>query len=106
MKGSVKMIKLKSKEDVLKNYVSRYPELDEHFKLRLSEEYDRYAELLKNCKTKEEALEVFENEIRENENRYKDNALLRGLEDSPHNQYMEILANYGLIVFFRDNIFE
>ncbi len=100
------MFKLKSKEEVLKNYVSRYPELDQQFIANLSEEYDRYAKLLKDCNTKEEAIEVFDSEIRENENRYKDNALIRGLEDSPYNQYMEILAHYGLIVFFRDNIFE
>lgn len=98
------MVKLKSKEEVLRQYQSRYPELDQHFIANLSREYDRYAELLKNCKTKEEAFEIFEKEIKENERLYKDNSELKGLEDSPHNQYMEILANYGLIVFFRDNI--
>lgn len=100
------MIKLRSKEEVLKKYASRYPELDQHFMTKLSDEYDRYAELLKDCNTKEEVIEFFENEIRGNEQLYKDNALLRGLEDSPHNQYMEILAHYGLIVFFRDSILE
>ncbi len=35
-----------------------------------------------------------------NEERYKSDTLIECLEGSPHNQYMEILANYGLIVFF------
>lgn len=98
------MIKLRSKEEVLKNYVSRYPELDQHFMMKLSKEYDRYVEALKDCSTREEVNKIFEDEIKENERLYKDNAMLRGLEDSPYNQYMEILAHYGLIVFFRDNI--
>ena len=100
------MYKIRNKEDVLQEYVNRYPELDEHFKKELAEEYDRYRELLINTKTKEEALEVFEEEIRKNEERYKSNTLVECLEGSPHNQYMEILANYGLIVFFRDNMIE
>ncbi|WP_352420367.1 hypothetical protein [Proteiniborus sp.] len=100
------MIKLKSKEEVLKKYVSRYPELDQQFIKKLSEEYDRYVDALKGCNTKEEAINFFEDEIKENERLYKDNAILRGLEGSPYNQYMEILANYGLIVFFRDNILD
>ncbi|SDY73838.1 hypothetical protein SAMN05660462_00774 [Proteiniborus ethanoligenes] len=100
------MLKLKSKEEILKQYVSRYPELDRQFMNRLSEEYDRYIEVLKDVNSIEEYNKVFEEEIRENERRYKDNAMLRGLEDSPYNQYMEILAHYGLIVFFRDNMLD
>lgn len=98
------MLKIRKKEEVLKEYVNRYPELDEHFKKELSKEYDRYAKLLENIKTKEEALEIFEEEIRKNEEMYKNNELIRCLEGSPHVQYMEILANYGLIVFFRDHM--
>ena len=100
------MFKIKDKEEVLKKYVNRYPELDEHFKNELAKEYYRYRELLENVKTKEEAIEVFENEIRKNEERYKSDELVKCLEGSPHDQYMEILANYGLIVFFRDNMIE
>ena len=62
------MVKLKSKEEVLKEYMSRYPELDNFFKEELSEEYGRY------------------------------------VEASPHIQFMEILAQYGMIKFFRDNM--
>ncbi|MFA5523238.1 MAG: hypothetical protein WDA24_02665 [Tissierellales bacterium] len=98
------MIRLKSKEEVLKEYVSRYPELDQHFITKLSDDYDRYRELLKECNSKKEVIEVFEKEIRENEKLYNDSSLIRGLEDSPYNQYIEILANYGRIAFFRDNM--
>ncbi len=98
------MFKIRDKEEVLKEYVDRYPELDEHFKVELAKEYDRYRELLENAETKEEALEVFEEEIRKNEERYRNDTMIECLEGSPHSQYMEILANYGLIVFFRDNM--
>lgn len=100
------MIKIKSKEEVLKEYANRYPKLDEHFKRELVKEYERYGELLNDSNTKEEALKVFETEIRKNEERYKNDTLIECLEGSPHNQYMDILAHYGLIVFFRDNILE
>lgn len=100
------MFKIKEKEEVLKEYVARYPKLDEHFKAELANEYDRYRELLMNVKTKKEALEIFEEEIRKNEERYRNDTKIECLEGSPHNQYMEILANYGLIVFFRDNMIE
>lgn len=100
------MIKLKSKHEVLSQYVSRYPELDQQFLKRLSAEYDHYVEALKDCVTKEDAYKVFENEIKENERLYKDNAKMRCLEGSTYDQYMEILAHYGLIAFFRDNILD
>jgi nicotinic acid mononucleotide adenylyltransferase len=98
--------KIRDKGEVLREYVNRYPKLDEHFKKELVQEYDRYRELLIDTKTKEEALEVFEDEIKKNEEKYKSDTLIECLEGSPHNQYMEILANYGLIVFFRDNMIE
>lgn len=100
------MFIIKEKEAVLKEYTSRYPELDQVFMSELGREYDRYIDLLKNLETKEDALEVFEKEIERNENNYKNNAEMKCLEGSTHNQYMEILANYGMIVFFRDNMIE
>lgn len=98
------MVKIRSKSEVLMEYSSRYPKLDKYFLSKLSKEYDRYEKLLKDCKTIEEAYEVFENEIAENERRFTDNAKIKCLEGSTHQQYMEILAQYGLIVFFRDNM--
>lgn len=98
------MFKIRDKEDVLREYVDRYPALDQFAKEELSKEYDRYIDLLKNLETRDEAIEVFENEIRQNERSYKDNANMKDLEGSAHNQFMEILAHYGLIVFFRDNM--
>ena len=53
------MLRLKSKKEVLQEYESRYPELDNYFMNELSKEYDRYAELLKDCETKEEAYKIF-----------------------------------------------
>lgn len=100
------MIKLKNKEEVLKEYESRYPELDNYFMNELSKEYDRYADLVKDCNTKEEVYKIFSREIKENERRYKDNAMLEGLEASLDTQFMEILAQYGLIKFFRDNMID
>lgn len=98
------MYKIKNKEEVLKAYEKRYPELDQIFMTELGKEYDRYIDLLKNAATKEEAIEVFEKEIERNEKNYRYNAEMKCLEGSTHTQYMEILANYGLIVFFRDNM--
>ncbi|HHV27465.1 hypothetical protein FYJ27_03240 [Anaerosalibacter bizertensis] len=100
------MLRLKSKKEVLQEYESRYPELDNYFMNELSKEYDRYAELLKDCETKEEAYKIFSKEIKENEKRYRDNAMLNGLEASLDGQFMEILAQYGLIKFFKDNILD
>lgn len=100
------MFKIRDKEEVLKEYVNRYPELDQFAIDELSREYDRYIDLLKNLETKEEALEVFEEEIEKNERRYKDNRQMKGLEGSTHIQFMEILASYGMIVFFRENMIE
>ena len=100
------MFKIRDKEEVLNEYVSRYPELDDHFKEELAREYDRYKQLLGEVETVEGARAIFEDEIRKNEERYQSDKLIKSLEGSPHNQYMEILANYGLIVFFRDNMIE
>lgn len=100
------MFNIRNKEEVLKDYVTRYPELDKFILDGLSKEYDRYIDLLKNLETKEEALAVFEEEIEKNERKFKDNAQMKALEGSTHDQFMEILANYGLIVFFRDNMIE
>ncbi|HEY8362430.1 MAG TPA: hypothetical protein VIK77_06045 [Tissierellaceae bacterium] len=101
------MFRIRSKEEVLGEYKKRYPELDKFALEELSKEYDRYLNLIKNLETKEEVMEVFQREIEKNERRYRDdNDHMTLLEGSPHEQFMEILANYGLIVFFRDNMIE
>lgn len=100
------MFNIRDKEKVLNAYAKRYPELDQFVMDELSREYDRYIDMLKNLETKDEAICVFEDEIEKNEVRYTDNAQMRALEGSTHNQFMEILAAYGLIVFFRDNMIE
>lgn len=100
------MFNIRSKEEVLKEYVNRYSKLDEFAIDELSKEYDRYIDLLKSLETREEAIAMFEDEIEKNERKYKDNAQMEALEGSPHGQFMDILANYGLIVFFRDNMIE
>lgn len=97
-------MKIKSKEQVLKEYVKRYPQLDNYVLEELSSEYDRFLELLKDCKSKEEALSIFDEEIFKNEQKFKDNEHIDGLEGSPHNQYMEIMASYGLVVFFKQSM--
>lgn len=100
------MLKIRSKESVLKEYVSRYPKLDQFVIDELSREYDRYINLLKSVGTREDAIRIFKDEILENERRYRENDQMRCLEGSTHDQFMEILANYGMIVFFRDNMIE
>lgn len=105
--GGGTMFRIRSKEEVLGEYKKRYPELDKFALEELSKEYDRYLNLIKNLETKEEVMEVFQREIEKNERRYRDdNDHMTLLEGSPHEQFMEILANYGLIVFFRDNMIE
>lgn len=100
------MFKIKDKEEVLNAYVKRYPELDKFVMDELSREYDRYIDKLKSLETKNEAIVVFEEEIEENERRYTDNFQMKALEGSTHDQFMDIMASYGLIVFFRDNMLE
>ena len=87
------MFNIKSKEEVLKEYVNRYPRLDQFAIDELSKEYDRYIDLLKSLETRDEAIAIFEEEIEKNERKYKDNAQMKSLEGSAHNQFMEILAN-------------
>ncbi len=98
--------RIRDKEELLKEYANRYPELDQFVVDELSKEYDRYLDMLKSLESKEEAIEVFNNEIAKNEKRYSDNTQMQALEASSHNQFMDILASYGLIVFFRDNMIE
>lgn len=100
------MFKIRDKEEVLSEYQRRYHELDSIFIEELGKEYDRYVDLLKSLTTRDEAIEVFEKEIRRNEQNFKNNSQMNDLEGSAHTQYMSILANYGLIVFFRDNMIE
>lgn len=99
-------MKIKSKDEVILAYSRRYPALDAYFIKSLEEEYDRYYFHLKSLTTKESVDHFFESEILKNENAFKDNALLDGLESTLHDQYMSVLANYGLIVFFRDTMIE
>ena len=35
---------------------------------------------------------------------YRDNANIEGIESSLSDQYMAVMAAYGIIMFFRDNI--
>lgn len=98
------MLEIKSKDQVLMAYKNRYPGLDKFVLDELSKEYDRYLEKLRGLTSREEALEVFNREIEENEQKYRDNSAMKLLEASPHTQFMEILAAYGLIVFFRDTM--
>lgn len=100
------MFKIRDKDDVLKEYVNRYPELDQFVIDELSKEYDRYVNMLKSVESREDAMEVFNREIEINEKRYSDNGRMTAVEASSHNQFMDILASYGLIVFFRDNMIE
>lgn len=98
------MFKIKDKKEVLSAYGKRYPELDQFVMDELSKEYDRYIDKLKSLETKNEAIVVFEKEIEKNERRYTDNSQMKALEGSTHDQFMDIMACYGLIVFFRDNM--
>ncbi|SCX76167.1 hypothetical protein [Alkaliphilus peptidifermentans] len=98
------MIQFKSKEDILKLYVSRYPELDAFAQAELEKEYDYFIKSLKDCTTREEVAAVFEEKIIVNEGKYRRNPQITGVESSPCKDFYQILANYGMIVFFRDNI--
>lgn len=100
------MFKIRDKDDVLKEYVNRYPELDQFVIDELSKEYDRYVDKLKSLEFREDAIKVFNREIEQNEIRYSDNSRMTAVEASSHNQFLDILASYGLIVFFRDNMIE
>lgn len=99
-------MKIKTKEDVVGAYSKRYPELDYYFISNLEREYDKHYEQIKHMKTKKEIEAYFQSEIEKNEASFKDSVGHGGLEDSLNNQYMSILASYGLIVFFRDTMVE
>lgn len=99
-------MKIKSKEEVVKAYSKRYPELDYYFISNLELEYDKHYEQLKNMKSQKEVEAYFQNEIEKNDASYKDSVGNSGIEDSLNNQYMSILAAYGLIVFFRDTMID
>lgn len=100
------MLKFKSKEEILKLYSKRYDELDAFVIDNLSKEYEHFMGLIKDCKTKTEVNIIFQKEIELNETRYRKNAKVEGVECNLYNQFMDILAHYGMIVFFRDNIIE
>ncbi len=98
------MFKLRTKEEVLEVFVSKYPTVDKFVKDEIEKEYDRYLCLLKSLESKEEALEVFEKEIEENETNYRDNQQVRLLEGASNNRFMDVLEDYGKIVFLRDTM--
>ena len=99
-------MRIRSKEEVLKEYKNKYKELDNYFISHLSEEYDKYYKIVKDLQTKDEILEVFEKEIEKNDKMYNEHAGIEGVEKALNDQYMTVLASYGLIVFFRDNMIE
>ncbi len=99
-------MKIKTKEQVLSLYKSRYPALDKFFTQHLGEEYDRYAKEVENMNSDLEYHEFFDAEVEKNEQLYRDNAQIEGIESSLSEQYMAVMAAYGTIMFFRDNILE
>ena len=99
-------MRIRSKEEVLELYKSRYPQLDRFFQKMLSSEYDKHYDILKDFQTHADADRYFEEEIEQNEQMYKDNMQMEGIEAALNDQFMTVLANYGLIVFFRDNMIE
>lgn len=100
------IMKIRSKEEVISAYSKRYPELDYYFISNLEQEYDKYYNAIKDMKSLKEVEAFFNHEIEKNDASFKDAAGNGGLEDSLNSQYMAILANYGLIVFFRDTMIE
>ncbi len=98
------MIKFRTKEQILAMYRHRYPALDEYAAYNLGKEYEHYFDLVKDLRTKEDVVAVFEDCIKRNEERYSQNDTIGGTEGNLHGKYMDILANYGIIVFFRDHI--
>ncbi|MCK9444886.1 MAG: hypothetical protein M0Q14_10225 [Tissierellaceae bacterium] len=100
------MFKIRDKIEVIERYIKLYPDLDQFAKEEISNEYDRYIDLIKNLETKEDVMEMFQVKIEENERKYEENAFIEALEGSPHEQFMELLECYGMIVFFRDNMIE
>ena len=99
-------MRIRSKEEVLELYKSRYPQLDRFFQKMLSAEYDKHYDILKDLQTHSQAESYFEEEIQKNEQMYRDNLQIEGIEAALSDQFMTVLANYGLIVFFRDNMIE
>ena len=99
-------MKIRSKEEVVSAYSKRYPELDYYFISNLEHEYDKYYAQIKNMKTAKEVESFFKKEIEKNDASFSDAVGNSGMEDSLTNQYMSILAAYGLIVFFRDTMVE
>ncbi len=99
-------MKLKTKEQVLSLYKSRYPALDKFFTQHLGEEYDRYANKVLAMKTIEEYDHFFDAEVERNEQLYRDNAQIEGIESSLSEQYMAVMAAYGTIMFFRDSMLD
>ncbi len=96
------MLEIRSKEEIIEIYKKRYPDSEKYLIDELSKNYDIYLNLIKSKESKEEALEVFEEEIRENERSYKDNQQVKDLEGASYDRYFDVLSEYGKITFFRD----
>jgi len=98
------MVKFKTKEEIQSLFVSRYDELDVFAIEQLGREYDHFMNQLEDCKTKEDVEEFFEKKIHINEQRFRKTSQYQSIESSPCNDFHSLLAAYGMIVFFRDNI--
>lgn len=97
-------MRIREKEEILKAYEDKYSALDNYRAKNLIEEYERYYGKLQHMQTPKEIEIFFEQEIEKNDERYKANAYMEGIEAALSDQYMMVLASYGMIVFFRDHM--
>ncbi|KAB3532734.1 hypothetical protein [Alkaliphilus serpentinus] len=98
------MVEFRTKEEIQNLYVRRYDQLDVFALEELGREYDHFMKDLKNCKSREEVMEFFENKIHINEQRFRKSSNIGSVESSPCKDFYTLLASYGMIVFFRDHI--
>lgn len=98
------MVKFKTKEEIQSLYVKRYDELDAFALDQLGREYDHFMNQMKDCKTKEDVMAFFDEKVHINEQRFRKSSHIASVETSPCNDFYTLLAAYGMIVFFRDNI--
>lgn len=99
------MINIKTKEEILDMYVKRYDELDSYARENLSQKYDEILSdfKLENIDTKEKYDAYFDELEKKNEELFK-LSTCECLESSPSKRFTEILASYGIIVFFKMNL--
>ncbi|MCT4585645.1 MAG: hypothetical protein N4A54_12030 [Peptostreptococcaceae bacterium] len=99
------MVNIKTKEELLNLYVKRYDELDSYAKENLSQKYDEILKDFesKNINTKDSYENYFDELEKKNEELFK-LSTCECLESSPAKRFTEILASYGVIVFFRTNL--